>query len=405
MVTQQVLRRAGSVAVAAAVALSSAAALAAEPVGVLDLRPAEGPAQQADRANLERQLENAPGLDPVADRELADALAGRQHSAAAVRGRALAARARAADDCSAALGPADAAVAELAAARAAGTDVDAALLGAHATLLRCADAAGDTGRALAEAARIRALGVPEPPPGVEADLWSRYPPVDAASNVHFAELRVESEPAGAAVWIDHRPVGTTPLEVAVPRGQRLVVVAGGGEARSRSVDITGWTASARFDLSPAPSRWRPVRDRVAAWRRGQGRVDPAAVTELMSAVEVSALIAFEKGGGLAVWSLPHGARRARSLGQASTPAQAIELLGGAPRRWSGPGIDPDAPLLRETPEERARYYGRRGAGEEDEDGQEWWVYAALVGVVGVAAAAIVAHDLGSDRQRIEILLP
>lgn len=399
MVAQQVLRELGlAVAVVAAVAGSAAA----ERVGVLDLRAAEGPAQKADRARLASELAGAEGIQLVGG-ELAAALAGLPYSAWADAGRqALAEGRRAAEtgDCAAALDKADAAAVALAAARATGAASRDELAGAYALALRCADRVGQVDRAVAAAGELRALGAGDPPPGVDEALWQRYPAIDAAANVLFAPLEVASVPPGARVWVDHREIGTAPLETFVPQGAHLVAVARGGRAAADIVTVGAGGGQAELTLPTETARWGELQRRVAAWRRGEGRVDPAAVTALMSEAQLGALVSFEGDGGLAVWTLPPGSSRARPLGLAPTPVAAAALLTGK----RGPGIDPNQPLLRETPQDRARLYGL-AAQAEDDGGQEWWVWATVAGAAGLAVLAVLAHDLGDDRQRIEITLP
>ena len=72
----------------------------------------------------------------------------------------------------------------------------------------------------------------------------------------------------------------------------------------------------------------------------------------------------------------------------------------AERQRKQPGIDPDVPLLRESPEERAAHGTTEGPSR-----QEWWVYAAIAGAILVGAGVVAANELGDDTQRIEIAIP
>ena len=62
--------------------------------------------------------------------------------------------------------------------------------------------------------------------------------------------------------------------------------------------------------------------------------------------------------------------------------------------WDDHAPDPDQPLLRETPDERATH----GHGTP----QRWWVYAAIVGAVAAGSAVLYFQDAADDHQHITL---
>ncbi|HKE16594.1 MAG TPA: PEGA domain-containing protein [Kofleriaceae bacterium] len=389
---------------------------AADRVGVVDLARGAATERRARRAAIEKQLAGVSGVRPVDDPELRQALAGESVDPQLESGRRALARAQAAFgalDCTHARGEADAALLALAAVQAASGEAGAAnqvnddLRRAHTIRFLCADQGGDRGAAQSAARALRALKAGDPPRGISDAVWSRYPAIDAAAGVQNGRLSVTTQPAGAAVWIDHAPAGKAPITVSLSEGEHLVAAgstdprSGGGVARRVTV-ATGW-APAQLALAlpaRAASRWRDVEERVAGWRRGTARPGAADVGQLCARAGLSRVVVIDGRGGIQVWVRAAGGEGARVAGSAGRPEEIAALMAG-PRR--GPGIDPSRPLLRETPEERAAIQvqksGKRGKW------QQWWVYAVVIGAAALGAGIVLGNDLGEDRQRIEITVP
>jgi hypothetical protein len=406
MVPQQVLREPGGLtrrraALAAlfAIALAAPAALA-EPVVVVDLRVDEDRAQI--RAELSAALRTA-GVEPVADAALAAALTGDDAEADAARAALAAARAALeADDCRAAAASADTAILGLAALEAAGREVRGALREAYAVVLRCADRAGHGDAAMAAAAALRALGAaepPAPPPAdLDAELWSRYPAMDAATNVGLAQVSIDTVPPGATVWIDHRRAGVAPLTVTVRDGRRLIAAAGPTGRVARRVRAAE-AGRVSMSLPPRPPRWHSVGARVAAWRDGATEATAVEIGQLLAEVGVRVAVVLPGDDSVEIWGAGAPGEAARRLGTGSLAESAAAAtlvarqVGARPPR----APDPDVPLLVEDPAARDE--------TTRPDRQKWWVYASIIGAVGLAGAVILANDLANDRQRIELTWP
>lgn len=435
---------------------------AGEPVIVVDLRAAE----TAERAGTRQQLEAALGrharlrlvrLDP--------GLAAVLRGPAAVAGRAAlasleleidrAGALRHGGDCERALDTADAAIAGLAAEQAAlpPSAPEAALLVqslavAHGHVLACAHQRGDTGRALATALWLRALGHDdaEPPPGVSDELWRTYPAVDAFGNAAIVEMLITTEPPGAQVWLDHRHVGVSPVTVLVSEGAHLVAAAGADRAASQRVSVSQaalppvpWGQSQVLAVHlPLASRawaWRAEAAAVARWRSA-GTVDGAALAALLARLDARlAVVLVDADARLArsgapstqaaqIWTLGPEPGPARRVGtsQLARPASVVARVAARVAAWDSvpagasagtagdisgeasgqAGLDPHAPLLREgdVPRRCGSRPGSRGLARTP-----WWAYATIIGAVAATSLLILATDLGDDRQRIELRWP
>jgi len=263
----------------------------------------------------------------------------------------------------------------------------------------CADQGGDRGAAQGAAAALRRLRAGDPPAGISDAVWSRYPSMDAATGVQNAQLAITSQPAGASVWIDHAQAGKTPITVSLPEGEHLVAAAARGGAVARRVTVaTSWVPASLALAVPAGggTRWREVEARVRAWRSRARRPDESGIGDVLARAGVPYAVLIDPRGKLQVWHRGAGRAAARHLGNAAAAGEVDALVAAA----RGPGIDPDRPLLRDTPEQRA---GVRG--ESKGKWQEWWVYAVVIGAAAVGAGIVVANDLGDDQQRIEITVP
>ncbi|HEU5058006.1 MAG TPA: hypothetical protein VFU21_15855, partial [Kofleriaceae bacterium] len=335
------------------------------------------------------------------DAGLRAALAGERHAGQLEAGRRSLEAARAAfgkPDCPAAEREAAAALLPLAAAQAAGAEVTGELRQAYVFLLLCADQRADAASARAAAGNLRALGGPEPPEGVGEPVWSRYPAVDVTAGARHVQLDVTTQPPGAAVWIDHAPVGVSPVSRAVTEGDHLVAAAApaGGAAAVRA-------ASGPIALAIPRERapWRNLEARVRAWQSRAARRDRRGLATVLSSARLAYAVVIDERGRFTVWQ--RRGLAVRQLGVAPDGLGIGALVQAAEQRRTQAGMDPDQPLMRETPEERAAYLAqKKGKGPSK---QEWWVYAALIGAVAIGAGVVLANDLADDHQSFEITFP
>lgn len=381
----------------------------AHAVAVIDLGPGDDAARSARRDQLEKELAGVQGLSPVRDPALRAALAGQRDNPQAAAGRRALAEAGAAfslPNCTAARARADEAVLHLAAAQAAGTDTRGALRQAYVYLLLCADQAGDTGAAHTAAVNLRRLGAADPPAGVTPAVWNRYPAVDATGGVRQGALAIATSPAGAALWVDFAATGKTPQTAYLYEGEHIIAVAGRTGAAARRITAGPGQASLSLTIPAAQTdRWRAVAARVSAWRSGAARPSAPAIGRLLYAAGPLFAVVIGPRGELEVWERSEHGTMARDLGSVRTALDVGALVDAAVKRGAGPGIDPNQPLLRETPQERAEYLARRHHKSEGPSHQEWWVYAAIIGAVVVGAGVVAANELGNDHQHFEITFP
>jgi hypothetical protein len=406
MVAEQVLRKAVAPGVAIVVLAAAAWPARAERgtvVGVVDVGPGDRAARRARRVALEKSLANVEGIAQVGDPGLRAALAGERHAAQLEAGRRSLEAARAAfgkPDCPAAERETAAALLGLAAAQAAGADVTADLRHAYVFQLLCADQRADAGSARAAAGALRSLGGPEPPEGVGDPVWSRYPAVDVTAGVRHVQLDVTTQPQGAAVWIDHAPAGVAPLSATVTEGEHLVAAAArAGGAVAVRADKGPLALSIPAERAP----WRKVESRVRSWQSRAVKRDAKGVGALLSSARVGYAVLIDERGRFTVWQRRGAA--ARQLGVAPDALSVGALVQAAEQRRTTPGIDPDRPLMRETPQERADYLAQKKGKSKGPSRQEWWVYAALIGAVAIGAGVVLANDLADDHQSFEITFP
>ena len=386
----------------------AAPARAGEPtdatIAVIDLGRGDDAQRTPRRAELVQAIDGVQGLRNVKDPALRAALAGEHEDTRALAGRgavAEAGRAFGALDCARAVREAEAAVLELAAAQAGGAAVEADLQQAYVYQLLCADQASDTGAAQVAARQLRALGAPEPPAGVSASVWAKVPALDATVGLQRWQVDIEvAGGGGGVVWIDHAPAGQAPMSVHLPEGRHLVAVAQSGASAAAPVVAVRGGAKVALTLPAAPGgAWRAVETRVRAWRSGAARTSPAALGALLTSARVRYAVVMNARLQLEVWQARGARAPAVHLGNAADAIEIGALVQDAERQRKQPGIDPDVPLLRESPEERE---GRSGEGPSR---QEWWVYGAIIGAIVVGAGIVAANEFGDDTQRIEITLP
>jgi hypothetical protein len=426
MVTQQVLRDAVAVPAAlalvlgwtagggaafaqagpsgAAAASGASAASDETEIAVVDLGPGDAATRRERREELEAGLGRVTGLRVSDDAALRTALAGERLDPQAEEGRARLAAAAAAlgrPDCPAAAREAEAAVLALAASQAGGAGVAAELRQGHVYLLLCADQAGEVAAAQRAAAALRALDAPDPPDGVPAAVWSRYPAFDATGGVRRFQLDVSSKPDGATIWIDHAPVGVAPLAVLLPEGEHLVAAAKGGASVARRVTLQTYSSAVALALPATARPWRAIEARVRGWRAGAIRRTPASLAQVLARARLEYAVVIDERGRLEVFHRRRG-QALQQLGVARDPVEVGAMVARTESQRRSPGIDPEVPLLVESPQERA---ARAAGNKATPRRQEWWVYAAIAGAVAVGAGIVLLNDLADDHQRIEVTFP
>ena len=362
-------------------------------VVVVDLTRGDG----ARRAATWKAIAATAGLEAGGDAALIEALAGKLEPESAGRGAQAAASAAelaAKKQCSDAGAAARAAIIELAAAQALGADVLDAVKRARTAQLICALAAGDEAEAFIRARDLHRLGQVDAPPGVSDADWARFPELDAEANVGLAEVVIESKLPGAEVWVDFVKVGPARATVYLDRRSHVIAASVGGAVAAKTIQVSGWSQIELLAPSPS-SRWTAVNDLVDQIRAGKRVADARTLAELMAAAGAGYAVVLIEGGVSEAWIADQSG--ARMLGRRRSDAQAVDLVAQVARPGRAP--DPDRELLRETEAERAARRGRK-------DGKtEWWVYAAVIGAAAVGASIIVLSDVGTDRQRFEIVLP
>lgn len=348
----------------------------------------------------------AGGLQPVIGDGVEDALAGIATDRDSL---ALAAAMAEAKDkfgalaCPEATAAANTAIAIGAARQAAGLAVPE-LPRALSYVLLCADRTGDTAAAVLAAARLRALA--GAPSEVDPKLLDKYPAIDALSNRDVMAVKIETAAPGADVWIDFRPAGKTPLEVALATGSHIMAAATG----SRRGTLTGTVVRAQpvvtIPLEDQAGRWSRLAARVKSWH---GKLpSPTELAWVLREIDARVVLV-RHGNTVEAWGHAGAGEPVRRLGNddgvrpLDEAEPLVALVADRIQTWSDRAPDPDQPLLVETPEER-RAHGILRKGEEEEP-TRWWVYATLAGAIVAGAAIIYAHEQSSDTQRIDLRYP
>jgi hypothetical protein len=393
----QVPRHAGAlIACGAALVLAAPAhaETAAEPVAVIDLRSASAE-RDASRTRLHGGLAIAAGVR-VLDEAQRAALAGEARDAddtAAATALAEAKEAYGALSCGTARPAAEEAVLLLAGRQAAGLDERARLATAWTYVLLCADRDGDGPMARAAADRLRALGGA---PAVTADVWARYPEIDAATDRDIVELTV--------VVVDDAAVEIDGVAGAAKRfvsaGKHVVAVASGGTRGAVFVTVHGKALTVDVPVTDRRGEWTGVAAQIATW---QGEPPtPGELTEMMTRLSVRFAVVLDDGAPPVLWIRGPDDTTARAAEtKLARPPDAAAIAQAVVARasvWSDGGPDPDRPLLTEDD------VPRRG-GKRDDRVQEptrWWVYAVIGGALAAGAVTIYALETGQDRQRIEL---
>jgi hypothetical protein len=267
-------------------------------------------------------------------------------------------------------------------------------------VLLCADRANDADAATAAAARLRAAGGSAEVP---ADVWKKYPELDAVAGGERIELEITADVPGAAIWIDHQPAGTAPVVVALLPGEHVIAAAAGtrrGWAAGTAVRAQGKLEIPTVDQATA---WSAVGRRVASWR---GALPPPEELGWVLARVRARVAIVRHGDSVEAWGRIGLADKPRRLGgddaivPATEPERVLALVVERVKAWNDRAPDPDRPLLVEDPRDRIGELRRRR-----EEPAKWWVYAAIIGAVGASAAIILVYEAGSDRQRVELHYP
>jgi len=384
---------------ASVVALSlGSVALAAghhERVAIIDL----GPGDDQVRRELGAKLA-AAGLDPIADDGALDALAGQTPADGQLATLAAEAqRAYGALDCTATV-KASTEIAKVAAPRqAAGLPVPE-LARAWTYLLLCADKAGDSGAAMAAAARLRVLGGSA---DVPADVWNKYPEVDAVVGGEHVPVEISADVPKAQIWIDYRLAGTAPLQTALTAGEHVIVAIAGTRRGYASGAPIRTQPKIMVATADASAKYDDVAQRVASWH---GKVPSAAeLGWVLGRVHARAALvrhgdAIEAWGRAGLAETPHLLGGEDATGSLAEATRVIAVIVDRVATWNDHAPDPDKPLLVEDVRARAAASDKRR-----DPPTKWWVYAAIGGSIVGGVALIYAVDSGTDRQRVELKFP
>lgn len=366
---------------------------------MIDLGPDDGARQKLAAAVV------AGGLEPVIGDGVEDALAGIHADRDGVTLAAALAEAKdkfGALACPEAIAAAQTAISIGAARQAAGLAVPE-LPRAWTYVLLCADRTNDANTAFAAAAAIRSLGGA---PEADAKLLAKYPEIDALSNREVMEVEIKADTDGAAVWVDFKLVGKSPLKLALATGPHIMAAAAGTKRGTVTGTVIRKQPLVQIPLQDQASKWSSLASRIASWH---GKVPKP--KELAWALrEVDARVALVRHGDtVEAWGHAGEGEPVRRLGNDDgmrkldeAPAL-IALVADRSQTWADRAPDPDQPLLTETPEER-KARGQLKKGEEEEP-TRWWVYATIAGAVLAGAIVIYAHDQADDTQRVELKYP
>jgi hypothetical protein len=388
----QVSRVAAAVAFVAAVASFAGPVWADESVAIIEARAAAAD-RETSRATFAAGLAEVNGVAVVAD-ERAAALVGDAADVDDTLAAAALAEARdafGALDCGRARPAAEDAVRLLAGRAASGVDEAVRLRASWTYVLLCADKDGDGPMARASADRLRALGGN---PAVPADVWAKYPEIDAATDRDIVEVTVTA-PVGAAVAVDGVSVGIAPAKTFVSAGKHVVAVAAGTTRGAAFITVHGKPLSFEVTAADRASKWRGVAGQVAAW---QGAAPPSTVevTELMEKVNVRFAVILGERNTAALWVRAPGEPTAKLVidGAVRDP---LEIGAGVMARveaWGGGALDPDKPIA--ATDDMVREVTR------PRDDAKWWVYAVIGGALAAGAVTIYAIEAGDDRQIIDL---
>jgi hypothetical protein len=228
------------------------------------------------------------------------------------------------------------------------------------------------------------------PGGYRPRVVALYAQAAASPEMRRARLDVVTEPAGAAVWIDGRPVGAAPLGAALEIGQHYVAAVAEGSAPRLEKPLLRAGEDSRLSMllsrSPPEERVRQARAellaRRAGWERGPSVLAANASLDLVVVVRDAPS---ETGAEAAIFDA-----RAGSLG-AWMPAAPVEpVLVALAAALAAPAPPPKAPLVslsgreREPPSAAATPWYR-----------SWWLAPPLLAVgaaVGLGTLWIIDRE-------------
>tara|TARA_R110002096_G_scaffold408075_3_gene607081 strand:- start:60389 stop:61576 length:1188 start_codon:yes stop_codon:yes gene_type:complete len=368
---------------------------------ILDLRPGDDAIRAPSRDAFREALGEHGELRLPATLELRRVLARSPHSALLEQGKvalASVALAYGALDCPGTFNRSEQAILDLAAASASGIDASLELRQAYLYRFLCAHRAGDVDKAMAAASMLRTLAA-----GVSADgrpkeiseaTWQTYPVIDAQSNQVQVAVSFESEPSGAAIWVDFEERGTTPEKLILAAGEHIIALGSTQGAVSQRVSVTG-AGTIRLPLHASPRKWKEIAESVDTLRAAKPAARNIEMRNLMAALEAQVAFVMQDPGRVSVWVLPLGKSAPHHIGHAPNASIAGSIALQALRDSAqAPGLDPTMPLLREHDDTKVSTSSRR-----------WWVYGVVLGAAAVGAGFIIAQDLTDDRQRIEVAFP
>jgi hypothetical protein len=365
---------------------------------VVDLRPGAADVRTPSQAAFIDALSAHGELRFTDDKELASLMGARPYSAVLERGRdtlKAAILAFGGLDCASTSLRASQAILDLAAAAAAGVDAREELRQAYLYRFLCADRQGTVDEAMSAASMLRLFIEGDRPKEISETTWDKYPLLDAQSNGRHVAVEVKSEPDGATIWIDHREAGTTPSTLLLSEGTHLVSLGHEGKGVSQEIKVTA-KGSMSLPLAETRSRWEGIEASLTTARKAPSLERPRAMGDIMAATLAEVAFVMREPGRVAVWILPDNRRSAELVGHAPNAAIAGKLaLQGLEESRKAPGLDPNMPLLRETPNTTTRATATK----------RWWVYGIVLGAAAIGAGLIVVQDLSEDRQRIEVTLP
>ncbi len=379
--------------------MAAAAPKLHERVAVVDLGPEDG---EIARKNLLAAVV-AAGFEPVIGDGLEDALAGENVDKDAVElaaAMAEAQRAFGALDCAAAIKASDGAVAIAAMRQAAGLAVPE-LPRALTYVLLCKDKAGDVDGAMRAAARLRTIGGSS---DVPADIWKKYPEVDAIIDREQVPLEIATDIKDADVWVDLERRGKAPLKLALPAGEHLIAVAAGTRRGWAAGHTDPKQAKVTIPTTDRAGAGSPIAARVASWKGT--RPSPDEIGWVMSQTHAR-IVLLRRGDTVEAWGrighadAPHllgGDDGMAKVGDPQDRGRLLALVVDRVQGWNDHAPDPDQPLLVEKPGERERFTRK-------DEKAKWWVYAVLAGAVVGAATILYVNDSGTDRQRVELNFP
>lgn len=344
----------------------------------------DGPHPLAEAAA--NALASAKGVRPIDDRDAARLLVEGGPAARADAAIARAGDALLGQRCDAAIADADQAFAlvtgEVAVAG------EAARLTRIANIrLACADQLGDEAAARAATSLLAAIQTAPPSEQTQA-LFARHPP-DRPSRQ--PEVRLESDPAGATVFLDLKPIGQTPLALPAERrpGALVDLEQAGYRKAHRQADQAGAVAVALAR-----------EDRVAALvdsvRGAAGDAPEALVAELGRRVGAARVVVARRA--------PNGRVEARLLDVASGKwARAAQTFAEA----EAPGALCSYAQLLPAPAQVAAQADKRAAAatvkaqpQPVPAWKRWYVWVAGAVLVGAVVALVVADHVGSDQLTI-----